>query len=155
MGGHKFDGTNTKTGTIAVLPEDNYTIEIKLLDKDFRQDFNFTKSTPPMPANIGGWALIKTKLNSYFVYNSDLRTGSNISFNLAEKNTIKIEADAAQEETRFYLNGEFVSRKSIYNRLKSFYRLGVGYDDRTWKGEIKYVRVFTNKDGQIVPLLDI
>ena len=154
MAGLKFNGTNTKDGVIKPLPVNNYIIEIKLVDKDYNLDFSYSKTTPPMPANIGGWAIFKTALNNYFVFNSEIKAGTNIEFNMAKKNTIKIEASLG-EGTRFYLNDDFVSVKEFYTPLKSFYRLGYGYEERKWTGDIKYVRVYGGEGFQTISYLDI
>ena len=56
-------------------------------------NFNTSKKTPPMPVNLGGWALIKKSPNLYSFYNVVLDQGSNIVFDQTKVNTISLECD--------------------------------------------------------------
>lgn len=129
------------------LPHSKYKIEVTLQDKDERTDFNTSETTPPMPFNIGGWAVLKKAPDSYFFYNVDLDVGANIAFDKNLVNNFKIEANESADRTKFYLNGEFISVKRCYGKLKAHYRLGYGFQQRFWKGDIHRVSVYGDNNS--------
>ena len=139
---NKFDGKSSIEERLQQIPLSKYKIEISIVDKDDSVDFSQSDSTPPMPANIGGWAILKKSEDKYFFYNSDLQEGSNITFDPSEENYFTIEANEKENRTKFYLNDELIAVKRYYTRLKAHYRLGVGYRQRYWKGKIKRVSIY-------------
>jgi hypothetical protein len=144
----EFDGSTKIEGRMFSVPKTKYKIEITLKDKDKSSDFGFTKTSPPMPANLGGWAIMKKDKDLYFFYNTDLNEGANIKFDRGEMNTLKVEADERTNRTRFFLNDELVSVKKYYTRLKAHYRLGIGFEERFWKGDIKRVSIYGDNNNQ-------
>jgi len=135
-----FDGKNSKEGQIPDIKDHSYDISIKLKDLDNSDVFDNSETTPPMPFNIGGWALMKKDADKYFMYNANLNAGTNLEFG-SGWHTLRIIAKKEDNRTSFFLDGENVSAKDFFTPLGSSLTLGKGYKSRFWKGEVSQISV--------------
>ena len=148
-----FNGKNTVEGKILDLPNSDYSIEIILIDKDTRPIFDLSDLTPPMPLNIGGWTILKKEVDSYFIFNTGNKVGTQINFKKNEPVKIKIVCEKNLDRTMFYMNDKLHSVKKSYIKLNGYYRLGFGVLKRKWIGKIKLVKVKDLENGNLI--LDI
>ena len=72
-----FSNKNSQEGSLQNIGDHSYDIKLVLRDKDKGTNFNTSSSTPPMPFNIGGWAMMKKSSNNFFLYNSESKIGTN------------------------------------------------------------------------------
>lgn len=133
---YQFDGSNKLDKSIPNIASDSYQIIVTLKDEDESTDFNYSASSPPMPFNIGGWALIKKSQEDFFLFNSENNQGTNLKLNKGTIHEIKIVANSQENKTYFSLDGNVFSVKPYFVKIKTFATLGKGYQERYWKGSL-------------------
>ena len=145
----KVDGIKAKEAVIPDIGDNSYDITVTLKDTDTSTDFESSDTTPPMPFNIGGWTLMKKSENTYFVYNANIKAGTNVEFGKGW-HTLRIIAKKDENRTSFFVDGENSSTKDFFTPLGSNLTLGKGYKSRFWKGEFKKLVVKDLTSNKVV-----
>lgn len=136
---------NNKSGQFLRLDKElsSYTIDIRIKSAERMSATEFTDTSPPMPALIGGIS-INQGVESYFVavpgVGQSIRIGNPDAWS-------RITLVCDTNEFSYYVNGLFEGFLESCPVLSTDVRIGRGYSQRFWTGDMEFFNIYSGNQS--------
>tara|TARA_R110000868_G_scaffold35549_4_gene127442 strand:+ start:45251 stop:47701 length:2451 start_codon:yes stop_codon:yes gene_type:complete len=145
-----FDGNLAATGRISAAGQGAPTGRLSVVLRSGQEvgpELGNSDTTPPMPMIAGSFAIYQ-KATGYALR---LQTGVEVQLAVDDvTQPVRLDLIIADDEVEVYVDGVLLSRTVVQVDLRGRYRLGSGYLQRNWIGEISGIELVLN--GASVPL---